>query len=99
MELTPLSCALWLRGGVLFLRLWQVVLGHPALALSLVLQFGAELKASESDVCSNPESEIDNRNEKGKQIIDAEPSAIVATTKIQKNELDDPEEGERLFHS
>eukprot|EP00253_Pinus_taeda_P019824 PITA_19824 len=29
----------------------------------------------------------------------AKPSVIVATAKIQKNELEDPEEGERLFHS
>ena len=34
MELTPLSYVLLLRSVVLFLRLWQVVLGHPALALS-----------------------------------------------------------------
>jgi len=59
----------------------------------------AELKASESDTCSNPEPEPNKGNGKGKQIIDAEPSATVATTKIQKNEPEDPEEGERLFHS
>ena len=41
-----------------------------------------ELKASESYACSDPESKPDKRNDKGKQIIDAEPSAIVATTKI-----------------
>jgi hypothetical protein len=35
----------------------------------------------------------------GKQIIDAEPNATVATTKIQKEEPEDPEEAERLFHS
>jgi hypothetical protein len=34
-----------------------------------------------------------------KQIIDAEPSAIVATTKVRPSELEEPEEGERLFHS
>ena len=56
----------------------------------------AELKAPESDAFSDPESELDKGNDKGKQIIDADPSAIVATTKIQR---EDPEEGERLFHS
>ena len=41
MELTPLSHVLiWLRGVVLFLCLWQVVLGRHALALSFVLWFG-----------------------------------------------------------
>ena len=41
MELTPLSRVLvWLRGVVLFLCLWQVVLGCHALTLSFVLQFG-----------------------------------------------------------
>eukprot|EP00253_Pinus_taeda_P025295 PITA_25295 len=59
----------------------------------------AELKVSESDACSNSESEPDKGYEKGKQIIDADPSATVATAKIQKNEPEDPEEVERLFHS
>jgi hypothetical protein len=59
----------------------------------------AELKASESDACSDSESEPNKGNDKGKQIIDAEPSATVATTKIQKIEPEDPEEGEHLFHS
>jgi hypothetical protein len=45
----------------------------------------AEMKASESDPGSNSDSEPD----KGKWIIDAEPSATVTTTKIQPNE---PEE-------
>jgi len=31
-------------------------------------------------------------------IIDAEASATVATTKIQKDEPEGPEEGEQLFH-
>jgi hypothetical protein len=44
----------------------------------------AELKASESDACSDPEPEPDKGNGKGKQIIDADPSATVATAKIQK---------------
>ena len=34
----------------------------------------AKLKASESDACSDPESETNKGNEKGKKIIDAEPS-------------------------
>jgi hypothetical protein len=50
------------------------------------------MKASESEVGSDSESDPD----KGKQIIDTEPSAIVATTKVQPSEQ---EEGECLFHS
>jgi len=42
----------------------------------------AELKASESYACSNLELELDKRNDKWKKIIDAKPSAIIATTKI-----------------
>jgi hypothetical protein len=37
--------------------------------------------------------------ERGKWIIDVEPSATVATTKLQPGEQDEPKEGERLFHS
>jgi len=59
----------------------------------------AELKVWELDACSDFESEPDKGNDKGKQIIDAEPNATVATTKIQKEELEDLEEEERLFHS
>jgi hypothetical protein len=59
----------------------------------------AELKASESDACSDSELEPDKGNDRGKQIIDAEPNAIVASTKIQKEEPEDPEEAEHLFHS
>jgi hypothetical protein len=55
----------------------------------------AEVKASESDADSDPETEP----ERGRRIIDAEPSATVATTKLQPGEPDEPEEGERLFHS
>ena len=58
-----------------------------------------ELKASELDACSDPESEPDKGNGNGKQIIDAELNVTVATAKIQKNKPEDPEEGERLFHS
>ena len=46
----------------------------------------AEMWASESDAFSDSESEPEKGNDKGKQIIDAEPNATVATTKIQKEE-------------
>jgi hypothetical protein len=35
----------------------------------------------------------------GSRIIDVEPSAMVATTKFQPSEPEEPKEGERLFHS
>jgi hypothetical protein len=54
-----------------------------------------EVKYSESDASSDFESKI----ERGRQIIDAEPSAIVATTKLQTDEPDEPKEGECLFDS
>jgi len=54
-----------------------------------------EVKASESDAGSDSKSEP----ERGRQIIDAEPSATVATTKLQPGEPDEQEEGECLFHS
>jgi hypothetical protein len=50
----------------------------------------AELKASESDACSDSESEPDKGNDKGKHIIDAEPNTTIATTKIQKEEPEYP---------
>ena len=53
------------------------------------------MKASELYVGSDSESEP----KKGRQIIDTDPSATVATTKIQPSEPDEPEEGECLFHS
>jgi hypothetical protein len=55
----------------------------------------AEVKSSESDVDSKYKSKL----EKGRHIIDAKPSAIVATTKIHPGEPDEPEEGEHLFNS
>ena len=55
----------------------------------------AEMKSSELDPDFNSNSEMD----KGKHIIDVAPSAIVATTHIQPEDLDEPEEGQRLFHS
>ena len=59
----------------------------------------AELKAYESNACSDSEPKIEKGNEKGKHIIDADPNATISTTKIQKEKPEDPEEGERLFHS
>ena len=56
----------------------------------------AELKAFELDACFDSESEPVKGNDKGNKIIDVDPDAIVATTKIQR---EDPEEGEHLFHS
>jgi hypothetical protein len=58
-----------------------------------------ELKASESDACSNSESEPNKRNDRGKKIIDTDPNATVYTTKIEKEEAKDLEEAEHLFHS
>jgi hypothetical protein len=47
----------------------------------------------------NPDSESNSENNGKGQIIDADPTAIVATATIQPEEPTDPEEGERLFHS
>ena len=58
-----------------------------------------ELKASKSYACFDTQSKLDKGNDKGNQIIDAEPNAIGATTKIQKEEPEDPEEAQHLFHS
>jgi hypothetical protein len=55
----------------------------------------AKVKASESDAGSDSEPEP----ERGRWIIDVEPSATIATTKLQPSEPDEPEEGECLFHS
>jgi hypothetical protein len=55
----------------------------------------AEMKASESEADFDSES----NPEGGKQIIYAEPSVTVATTKFQPRELEETEEGEHLFHS
>jgi hypothetical protein len=55
----------------------------------------AKVTTYESDVGydSGPEPE------RVRQIIDTEPSATVATTKLHPGEPDEPEEGENLFHS
>jgi hypothetical protein len=55
----------------------------------------AEVKAYESDMGYDSELEL----KRGSWIIDAEPSATVATTKLQPGEPDELEEGEHLFHS
>ena len=59
----------------------------------------AEIKDSKSDAYFDTESEPEKGNDKGKNIIDAEPNATVSTTKIQKEEPEDLEEEECLFHS
>jgi hypothetical protein len=54
-----------------------------------------EMKDFESEVDSDSKS-----NPKvGNQIIDLEPSAMVATTKFRQSKPEEPDEGERLFHS
>jgi hypothetical protein len=55
----------------------------------------AEIKDKEP----NLDSESDSENNGKRHIIDADPTAIVATATIQPEEPTDPEEGERLFHS
>jgi hypothetical protein len=47
----------------------------------------------------NLDSESDSENNGKIQIIDADPTTIVATAAIQPEEPTDIEEGERLFHS
>jgi len=59
----------------------------------------AKLKVSESYACSDSELEPNKGNDKGKKIIDADPNATIASAKIQKNEPEDLEEKEFLFHS
>jgi hypothetical protein len=55
----------------------------------------AEIKDKEP----NPDSKSDSENTDRRQIIDADPTAIVVTATIQLEEPTDPKEGERLFHS
>jgi hypothetical protein len=55
----------------------------------------AEVKAYESDEGFDSES----KPEKGRWIIDEEPSSTIATTKIHPGEPDELEEGKHLFHS
>ena len=53
----------------------------------------AELKAPESNAYPDPQLELDKGDDKGKHIIDADPISIVATTKLQREDPEDPEEG------
>ena len=55
----------------------------------------AEMKSLELD----PDFDSDSEMDKGKQIVDAKPSATIATTHIQPEDLEEPEKGECLFHS
>ena len=48
---------------------------------------------------TNPNLESDSSNNGRRQIIDTDPTAIVATATIQPEEATDLEEGELLFHS
>ena len=57
------------------------------------------LVAEINDKESNPDLEYNFENNGKGQIIDADPTVIVATATIQPEEPIDPEEGERLFHS
>jgi hypothetical protein len=45
------------------------------------------------------DSESESNLEGGKRIIDVEPNATIATTKVQPSKPEEPKEGERLFHS
>ena len=45
------------------------------------------------DACSDSKPEPDKGSGNGKSIIDVEPTATVATTKLQKVEPENPEEG------
>jgi hypothetical protein len=55
----------------------------------------AKTKSSRSNVDLDSDSEL----EKGKWIIDIEPSVPISTTKVWLEEPKEPEEGEGLFHS
>ena len=59
----------------------------------------AEIKASELDAYSDTQPEPKKGNDRGKNIIYAEPNATIATMKIQKEEPEDSEEEEHIFHS
>ena len=53
----------------------------------------AGMKSLELDIESDSDSKMDKR----KKIIDIEPSATIATTQIQPEDLEETEEGDRLF--
>jgi hypothetical protein len=48
---------------------------------------------------SNPNSEFDSKSNGRRQIIDVDPTVIVTTTTIRREEPADPEEWGQLFHS
>lgn len=53
----------------------------------------AELKDSETDACSDSELEIYKGTDKGKNIIYVDLTIMVATTKLQNVEPENPEGG------
>ena len=53
------------------------------------------MKSSEA----SPGSDSNSNKDKGKKIIDVDPSGTIATTNIQLEELENPKEGVILFHS
>jgi hypothetical protein len=55
----------------------------------------AELKEKELE----PELDSNSKKNKGKQIIDVEPTATIVATTIQLEEPEELEEGDHLFHS
>jgi hypothetical protein len=57
------------------------------------------LVADIKDKEPNHDSKSDSKNTSKILIIDADPTAIVATTTIQPEEPTNPEEGEHIFHS
>ena len=59
----------------------------------------AKIKAYESYAYFDTKSEHEKGNDRGKNIINVDPNSTVANTKIQKEEPEDSEEEECLFHS
>jgi hypothetical protein len=51
------------------------------------------------DIEPNLDSKFDPENIENRQIIYVDPTTIVASRTIHLEELVDPEEGKRLFHS
>jgi hypothetical protein len=51
------------------------------------------------DEIKDTELNLDSKNTDRRQIIDADPTVIVTTAKIQPEEPAYPEGGERIFHS
>jgi hypothetical protein len=61
--------------------------------------FKHSLVAEVKDTELSPDSKSDPKNIENRHIIDTDPTVTVKSTTIQLEELVDPEEGERLFHS